>query len=267
MSQNIIIPNKDNKVVLTFGGVDLTLATNIVITFGAESYSTSLNPTIVIVDSATQLSLDLSATSEVGQKYITVTYFDSGSTNGTDITSQELGNLGRIIVAIGTQLIIEDGSQVANANSYATDAELKAYADLRGLSVPATQPEREALLVLAMDYIESFRDKFKGSKVAYDQALQWPRVGVLVDGYDVNSDTIPQELKNAQIEAAILGNTTTLLKSGITQNVVREKVDVLEVQYENGGSWETVRTDNVDVWLDPLIKTSSNGINAMAWRV
>ena len=151
MSQNLVIPNKDNKATFIFGGIDLTLATDLVVTFGAESYSKALNPTIVVVTSATELSLDLSATAEVGKIFATVTYFDGASVNGTDITSRELNNSGQIIVAIGSQLIIEDGSIVANANSFATDAELKAYANIRGFVIPATQPAREALLVQAMD--------------------------------------------------------------------------------------------------------------------
>ena len=86
MSQNLVIPNKDNKVVFVFSGVDLTLATDLHIQFGAEQYTLLLNPSEVTVDSATQLSLDLSGTAEVGKIYATITYFDAGSTNGTDIT-------------------------------------------------------------------------------------------------------------------------------------------------------------------------------------
>ena len=125
MSQNLVIPNKDNLVAYIFGGVDLTLATDIQVQFGAESYSLVSNPTIVIVTSATELSLNLSATAEVGKVYSTVTYFDGASVNGTDITSRALGNSDQIVVAIGSQLIIEDGSIVANANSWATDEEYK----------------------------------------------------------------------------------------------------------------------------------------------
>ena len=143
MSQNLVIPNKDNKVVFVFTGIDLTQATNIVVDFGAESYSLTGNPTLVVVASTTELSLDLSGTSEVGKVFATVTYIDGGSVNGTDITSQSLGNSEKIVVAIGTQLIIEDGTVVADANSFATDDEFKTYANLRNFDVPATQPDRD----------------------------------------------------------------------------------------------------------------------------
>ena len=102
MSQNLVIANKDNLVVYVFGGIDLTLATNIQVQFGAESYSLANDPLIVIVTSATELSLNLSATLEVGKVFSTVTYFDGASVLGTDITSRELGNADQIVVAIGS---------------------------------------------------------------------------------------------------------------------------------------------------------------------
>lgn len=252
MAQNIIIPNKDNKVVLTFAGVDLTLATDIVVQFGSETYSTSSNPTLVVVDSASQLSLDLSSTAEVGQLYLTITYFDDGSVNGTDITSREISNLDRVIVAIGTQLIIEDGTVVANANSFVTDAELKAYADLRGVDLPATQPEREALLVLAMDYLFSVESKFQGKRVEPSQELPFPRIGVYLNGFTVDGATIPKSLKNAQMELAIQANSSDLLINEQSQNIASEKVDTLQVSYFSGGKWATVRTGKADAYLSPL---------------
>lgn len=251
--QNLVIPNKDNLVVYTFSGVDLTLATDIQVQFGAESYSLVSNPTIVIVTSATELSLNLSATAEVGKVYSTVTYFDGASVNGTDITSRALGNSDQIVVAIGSQLIIEDGSIVANANSFATDTELKAYADLRGLSLPATQPEREALLLLAMDYLKSVECKMQGHRVAEEQALSFPRYGVMVNGFLSDSNQIPSELKIAQMEAAITANEQSLLVNSINSNVQSEKVDVLETSYFKGGKTERVNLGRVNAYLTALL--------------
>ena len=69
MSQNLAIANADNLVVLNFVDAFLSTATDIKVIFGAETYTKLLNPTIVIVDSDTQLSLNLSDTAEVG-KYL-----------------------------------------------------------------------------------------------------------------------------------------------------------------------------------------------------
>ena len=258
MAQNIVIPNKDNKVVLTFGGIDLTVATDLSVVFGAETYTLLLNPTVVVVNSATELSLDLSGTSEVGRVFITVTYIDGASVNGTDITSQELGNLGQIIVAVGSQLVIEDGTVVANANSYASDAEMKAHANLRDLTVPATQPERESLLIIAMDYLASQEAKMQGSRTDTTQLLSYPRTGVDIYGASLGYNSIPIQLKNAQIEAAIAANSQSLLVNTSSKNIASEKVDVLEVSYFSGGAWESVRLDTVDAQLKPLLKNGGS---------
>lgn len=258
MSQNLVIPNKDNKVVLTFAGVNLTLNTDIKINFGSETYTKALNPTIVVVDSTTQLSLNLSATTEVGRIFLTVTYFDGGSTNGTDITSQELGNLPQIIVAIGTQLIIEDGSIVTNANSFATDAEFKAYANLEGASVPATQPEREALLILAMKYIESKERSLKGCRVSSLQELPFPRRDLCVNGFYIETTVIHKNAKKAQMELALQAVNSELFINSQSKNVQREKLGDLEIEYFSGGSWANIRTDSADIFLKPLMLNNGN---------
>jgi len=163
-------------------------------------------------------------------------------------------------------LVIEDGSIVTGANSYVDDAEYVAYALARGKTIGSDATAREIELILAMDYIESFRDQFKGVKVQFDQPLQWPRSGVYIDGYIVDFDSIPQELKDAQMEAGIVGNSTNLLKSGTNQNIAKEKLGDMEIEYFNGGSWESVQTDNIDAKFNVLLSNSGFGINANAFR-
>lgn len=254
MSQNLVIANKDNKVVFVFGGIDLTLATDILVQFGAESYTKLLNPLIVIVDSATELSLNLSATAEVGKVFATVTYKDGASVYGTDITSRALGNSEKIVVAIGSQLIIEDGSIVANSNSFVTDAELKAYANIRNATVPATQPDREALLILAMDYLTGREQSMKGTRVSDLQELPYPRFNVRYNGYYIQDSEIPKELKNAQMELAIQAGSSDILISATIDNLASFNVDgVYSESYFSGGSWSSVRTDKADAYLGVLM--------------
>lgn len=251
--QNLVIASKDNLVVYVFTGVDLTLATDIQVQFGAESYSLLLDPLIVIVTSATELSLNLSATAEVGKVFSTVTYFDATSVLGTDITSRELGNSSQIIVAIGTQLVIETGAVIPNANSFATDDEFKTYANLRCMDVPATQPAREALLVLAIDYLFSVENKMSGCRVSIDQELPYPREGACANNFNIPSDSIPKALKNAQMELALQAGTSDILISEINENLASfTVVGVYAETYFSGGSWKTVRTDRADAYLNPL---------------
>jgi hypothetical protein len=163
-------------------------------------------------------------------------------------------------------LIVEDGSQVSNANSYVSDSDYTTYAAARGRTIGTSAANREIELIKAMDYIESHRDRFKGDKKSQSQALQWPRYNVELDGYAVDSDSIPQELKNAQMEAAILLNGSELLKTGSYQNVQREKLGELEVSYFSGGSYDLPRTDTIDVYLDLLLSASGSKINAPVFR-
>jgi len=95
-------------------------------------------------------------------------------------------------------IIVEDGSLVANANSYVTTAELSTYASARGVTITGTAAD---LLIQAMDYIES--RNFIGYRYTQDQALQWPRSYVYIDGFMVAITTIPQLLKDAQCEVAL----------------------------------------------------------------
>lgn len=153
-------------------------------------------------------------------------------------------------------LIVEDGSEVAGANTYISDDDYTTYAAARGLVVGIDAPAREVELIKAMDYIESHRRQFKGLKITDTQPLQWPRVAVWVDSFPVDSDEIPQELKNAQAEAAAaISASIDPLRNEDTQNIKREKVEgAVEVEYFEGGSWTSPRLDRADAQLRPLLK-------------
>lgn len=263
VAQNLVIPNKDNKVVFVFGGVDLTLATNIVVNFGQETYSTTTTPSLVVVNSATELSLDLSSTSEVGKIFATITYFDASSANGTDITSRELNNIDQIVVAIGTQLIIEDGSIVAGANSYATDDEFYAFANSQGYALPATQPDREALLIQAYYHMTStYEPRMQGHRVNKDQTGFMPRKGVYANGFYISSTEIPEDFKTAQYLTALAIN------DGVNTNAVKDSADlasfevvgVYKESYQSGVSSPTIaQMPAVSRTLRPYTKGALSG--------
>lgn len=164
-------------------------------------------------------------------------------------------------------LVIENGSLVAGANSYVSVAEARAYAAARASTFPADDVDgniaAEAALIVAMDYLESFRDQFKGRKVdPATQALQWPRTGVQIDGWDVPADHIPNELKAAQMQLAVEGAAgTDLMPTGDGREVIREKVDVLETEYAPGagGAPQPVLA-KVRALLAPLLSAGFGGI-------
>ncbi len=149
-------------------------------------------------------------------------------------------------------LIVEDGSIVANANSYVDDNEAQLIADNLGLSLPTDINEREKVLKQGTWYLE---DKcYKGQRVSYVQVLSFPRSGVHLNGFKLALDAIPQEIKNAQVAAASgysEGAITATVNDG--KNIQKEKIDVLEVTYfDNGKTDSGVKITFADQWASRL---------------
>ena len=154
-------------------------------------------------------------------------------------------------------LIIENGSIIANANSYVTDAEYVAYAGKRGLTIGDKSTDREKELIQAMDYIFNLESKMYGVRTEDTQENAYPRTGVYIRDVLLNANTIPTELKRGQMEAASAANAFNLLINTTSSNTKKEKLDTLEVEYFSGGSFETVRLDRVNNYMKPLLKNQS----------
>lgn len=159
-------------------------------------------------------------------------------------------------------LIIEDGSIVANANSYVTLAEARAFALARGVTLSAVDATLEPFVIKAMDFLESMRNEYQGTKVSKDQRLQWPRTGVVCDGFDVEDTEIPLVLKDAQCQLIMDGTAgSDLLPNSDGREVIREKIDVLETEYapsSSGGTPSPVFTKALAL-LEPLFDASVSG--------
>lgn len=132
-------------------------------------------------------------------------------------------------------LIIEDGTGVAGAQSYATVAQLDAYAQLRGLSLPSTEEEKERLLILAMDYIEAKTNDFAGERRLATQPLSWPRYGMWIFNAYFDDYAIPDILIEAQCDIAArsvgIDLLPTILPSGPKGPVTQETVGPVSVSY------------------------------------
>lgn len=158
-------------------------------------------------------------------------------------------------------LVKEDGSIVANANTYVDQDEFLTYIDNRGLSLSAASDSDyiKTLLIRACDYIEAQRALFQGTKTDDDQSLQFPRDGVYVDGILVGNDSIPRELKYAQMRLAYDADTHSDLSPVIETtekgSITREKVGDLEVAYaSNESRRSTPAFTEAENLLRPLYK-------------
>jgi len=152
-------------------------------------------------------------------------------------------------------LIIEDGTNVANANSYISCVNARAYAISRGITLPATDPELEILLIKSMDYLESLREKYQGVKTYSTQCLQWPRYGVYIDGNAASSILIPNLLIKAQAQLSMeVFAGIDLQPTSVGYGIKKEKVDAIETEYFNSVGSPVPNLRLVNSLLNPLFR-------------
>ncbi len=134
-------------------------------------------------------------------------------------------------------LILEDGTGIADANSYADSATFKTYHKDRGNTFDAATGEIDKALITATDFIDrEFGGKFKGVKqFSTENELEFPRTklfnraGILVTG-------IPTKLSWATIEYGLRALDEELFlvpvidDTGLRRIGFREKVGPIETE-------------------------------------
>jgi len=121
--------------------------------------------------------------------------------------------------------------------TYATDAELIAYAAARGVTV--TEAQAPVLLTKAMDYLDTLDARWQGERTDHEQELAWPRSGVFVNGRELDSATVPAAIERAQMMLAILAMSMDLLPAIKAQQsgaVTAKSVGDVSLSYGNGSS-------------------------------
>ena len=175
-------------------------------------------------------------------------------------------------------LIVEDGTGKADAESYISVANADTYHANRGNTTWATltTDEKEQALRRATDYLlEVYRLKWKGSRVNDIQALDHPRsfmerddgeylsyenLNISNGNYYYPNDVVVTEVKNACALMAWKAAAGELAPD-LSQGVLREKVDVLEVQYDPN-STQYVRYRAIDNLLRPFLMGGANSLKA-----
>jgi hypothetical protein len=142
-------------------------------------------------------------------------------------------------------IIKEDGSGVENANSYASLDDLRTYAELRGVTLPADDDACGVLLIKAMDYLGKYDDGPRGPfwigdrKSNPDQPLAWPRHNVWRDHALEPDDYMPRELEYATCALAVEAQTNDLQPTRLptdTGPIIEKRVEgAVTVQYANTG--------------------------------
>lgn len=171
-------------------------------------------------------------------------------------------------------IVVEDGSIVANANSFQTVADVRAYAEQRGINMTGDSDDQiGAWLINATDYLNSFECQYQGSRVdCATQLLAWPRSDVEFCCEAWPEDQIPGNLKAAQNALVIAQKAGIVLfpNIGAADYVIREKVGPIETEYANPiESGVTTRITGVEALLAPLFGScgESSGFPLRTMRV
>lgn len=167
-------------------------------------------------------------------------------------------------------LIVENGSGVANANSYASVAQADARLLVRGNADwdALDTDAKEMALILATDYMTSkYRLRWSGYRALLSQSLDWPRFQVpIVDApgiyapfpafYPIN--TVPTEVVNATIDLALRSSQGTVLQPDLDQPVQRETVGPITTVYFPGARMEVLYSA-IDGILAPFLVDTGSG--------
>jgi len=153
----------------------------------------------------------------------------------------------------------------STSNSYVTLAEAVAYFEGRlntaAWDVLTSDEAKNVALVSACRRID--QEEFSGVRSSLEQALAWPRWGASADGIRVDSQEIPQRVKNAQCELALFMLQSDLLADTGLEGFERVKVGPLEVTPRHGRRAGAL-PENVRRELAPFLVTpSSNSIRFM----
>lgn len=167
-------------------------------------------------------------------------------------------------------LVVETGAGLANADSYASVSEFKAYCSKRGLAFDGYgDDDIEAALRKATVWIDAkYRDQFQGTWTVSTQALEWPRSGALYRRTAVDAYSVPVLLKNALCEAAWREMTVSggLTPDQFGDQIKRDKVGDVETEFRAGAVNARPWVPVIDDILSGLLKGSATAYVGKAVR-
>lgn len=153
---------------------------------------------------------------------------------------------------MAVSIVVENGSGLANANSYLSVSDADTYWANRANSTWAayTTDQKAAALIMATQYLDA-NYKWRGGLATSTQALGWPR-DLEFDNEGRTITGVPQKVKHATAEMAIVAAANGSLlptASGGSGSVKREKVGPLEVEYTSEG----VSSDDAYTYVQLLL--------------
>lgn len=166
-------------------------------------------------------------------------------------------------------LIIEDGSQVAGANSYLDLAEARTTAAFFGVTLTSDDAALETNLKVAYQCLNSFESELQGSRLSDQdtsttQTGVYPRSPVSIRGNIIGANVIPDELKYSQVIAAYANESQSILMpatastSGAVKKEQLDGVGTIEYYEGSAGDSTTAQLSFAESQLKPLLKSALN---------
>ena len=167
-------------------------------------------------------------------------------------------------------LVVENGSGLSNAESYVFVVDCDAYHVAHGNTPTGiTVTDKEIALRLATQYLEArYVGQWIGTRINSTMSLSWPRFNAEdPDGYWIESNIIPQRLKDATCELALRKIQGDTLVADISEpgTVSAESVTVGPISTSTsytGGKSQTKQYSIVDRLIGPLIESGSRLVRA-----
>lgn len=144
--------------------------------------------------------------------------------------------------------LVDDGTGLENANSYATVEAFKEYLGDRGRDIAGLADEKIQQLLIRGSFAldNTYSQRWRGDRASYTQGLDFPRTGAeFNDGTAIAG--IPRVVKFAAIEFAYRENSSAVVPDKRTDpsvKRVKSRVDVVEESIEYFKVGEGVEVDS-----------------------
>lgn len=168
-------------------------------------------------------------------------------------------------------LTVEDGTGLADADSYVSEADCTAYLALHYTSTQltawtaASSGDREIWIRNSAQFLfANYRGSWTGQRANELQALDWPRCGARdADDVLIEDDVVPQLVKDAQCELALRASAAALVadvapsSGSITSESKSGAGFSKSVSYGPGGKSTQTEFTLVDRLLSTLVSDGS----------
>lgn len=156
-------------------------------------------------------------------------------------------------------LIVETGAGLPNADSFISVEDADTYFAARGITLWGTllTEEKEQALRRATDFMERrYGAQWAGQRLTLAQALSWPRVGVVYQGWALPSDAVPQQVVKACAEFGFRAAGGEL-DPDLGAQVKSETVGPISTTYADGAR-QQVKYQAIDAMLGSLVTGAGN---------